>query len=251
MKIVVATDVHAMGRQAAVDGATHIRNALVARGEANIIVATGSSQFTVLQNLVIEPGIQWQKVSIFHLDEYAGLPATHPASFRKYLLDRFVNQLPVQPRAFHAIDAETDPGAEAQRQSEAIAEIAIDVAFVGIGENAHLAFNDPPADFQTEVPYIVVTLDEACRRQQLGEGWFPTLETVPTRAVSMSCKQILKSKSIICSVPDQRKAKAVKDAITGPLTPNVPASILRQHPDVSLYLDMESASLLRESMEKR
>ena len=251
MRIIVAANVPTMGQQAARDGATKIRDAIAQRGSANIILATGSSQFTMLESLLNERRIPWQKVTIFHLDEYAGIPASHPASFRKYLLDRFVNQLPVAPRAFHAIDAETDPGAEADRLSKEIAEIAIDVAFVGIGENGHLAFNDPPADFETETPYLVVELDEACRRQQLGEGWFPTLEAVPTRAISMSCRQILRSRSIVCSVPDRRKAEAVTDAVEGPLTPAVPASILRQHADVTLYLDKEAASLLKSTAENR
>jgi glucosamine-6-phosphate deaminase len=240
-----------MGQQAARDGATKIRDAIAQRGSANIILATGSSQFTMLESLLNERRIPWQKVTIFHLDEYAGISASHPASFRKYLLDRFINQLPVAPPTFHAIDAETDPGTEADRLSKEIAEITIDVAFVGIGENGHLAFNDPPADFETDTPYLVVELDEACRRQQLGEGWFPTLEAVPTRAISMSCRQILKSRSIVCTVPDRRKAQAVKDAVEGPLTPAVPASILRQHADVTLYLDKEAASLLKSTAENR
>jgi glucosamine-6-phosphate deaminase len=251
MRIIVAHDVPAMGRQAAHDGAGKIRDAIAARGKANIILATGSSQFSMLASLQNERGIAWQKVSIFHLDEYVGLPATHPASFRKYLRDRFINELPVSPREFYAIDAETDPVAEAERLSAVIAESAIDVAFVGIGENGHLAFNDPPADFENETPYLVVRLDEACRRQQLGEGWFPTLEAVPKEAISMSCRQILKSKSIICTVPDRRKAQAVRDAVEGPITPAVPASILQRHTDVTLYLDPQAAELLKQRKEKR
>jgi glucosamine-6-phosphate deaminase len=251
MKIVVASDVQTMGQQAARDGAAKLRDAIAARGKANIILATGSSQFSMLASLQNERRIPWQKVSIFHLDEYVGLPASHPASFRKYLRDRFINELPVSPREFYAIDAETDPTAEAERLSAVIAENAIDVAFVGIGENGHLAFNDPPADFETEVPYLVVQLDEACRQQQLGEGWFPTLEAVPKQAISMSCRQILKSKSIICTVPDRRKAKVVRDAVEGPITPAAPASILQRHTDVTLYLDPQAAELLKKSTEKR
>jgi glucosamine-6-phosphate deaminase len=251
MKIVVASDVQAMGQQAARDGAAKLRDAIAARGSANIILATGSSQFSMLASLQNERRIPWQKVSIFHLDEYVGLSASHPASFRKYLRDRFINQLPVSPREFYAIDAETEPAGEAERLSAVIAENAIDVAFVGIGENGHLAFNDPPADFVTDTPYLVVKLDEACRQQQFGEGWFPTLDAVPREAISMSCQQILKSKSIICTVPDQRKAKAVRDAVEGPIAPAVPASILQRHSDVTLYLDPQAAGLLKEKTEKR
>jgi len=251
MKIVVASDVQTMGQQAARDGAAKLRDAIAARGKANIILATGSSQFSMLASLQNERRIAWQKVSIFHLDEYVGLPASHPASFRKYLRDRFINELPVAPREFYAIDAETDPVAEAERLSAVISEAAIDVAFVGIGENGHLAFNDPPADFETEVPYLVVQLDEACRQQQLDEGWFPTLEAVPKQAISMSCRQILKSKSIVCTVPDRRKAKAVRDAVEGAITPAAPASILQRHADVTLYLDPLAAELLKKSTEKR
>jgi glucosamine-6-phosphate deaminase len=246
MKIIVAPDVPTMGQQAAREGATKLRDAIASRGRANIILATGSSQFLMLESLLAEPDIAWEKVLIFHLDEYVGIPASHPASFRKYLLDRFINKLPVRPRAFHAIDAESDPAAEAKRLSDLIEWITIDVAFVGIGENGHLAFNDPPADFETESPYLVVELDEACRRQQLGEGWFPTLDAVPKQAISMSCRQILKSKSIVCTVPDLRKAEAVRNAVARPTNPAVPASILQRHADVTLYLDLQSASLLNQ-----
>ena len=251
MKIVVAPDVPTMGQQAAADGAAKLRAAIASRGSANIILATGSSQFLMLASLLKEPAIAWDRVSIFHLDEYVGISGSHPASFRKYLLDRFINQLPIAPSAFHAINSESDPDAEAKRLSTLIAGNAIDVAFIGIGENGHLAFNDPPADFETETPYIVVKLDEACRKQQLGEGWFPTFDDVPTSAISMSCRQILKSRSIICTVPDRRKAEAVRNALVGPLTPDVPASILRQHADVAMFLDLESVSLLQQAPEKQ
>jgi glucosamine-6-phosphate deaminase len=244
MKIVTSSDRPAMAAKAATDGAQLLREALSARGKANIIVATGASQLEMLADLVEQPDIAWQKVTAFHLDEYVGLPITHPASFRKYLWERFQRTLPLPMAAFHYVDGETDPAAECRRLGALIRQHPIDVAFVGIGENGHLAFNDPPADFQTEEPYLTVNLDEACRRQQLGEGWFPSLEAVPTRAISMSCRQILKSQSIVCTVPDRRKAQAVKDAVERPVTPAVPASILQQHPRATLYLDKESASLL-------
>jgi glucosamine-6-phosphate deaminase len=183
-------------------------------------------------------------VTAFHLDEYAGMPISHPASFRRYLKERFVEKLPAPPRAFYWIDGEGDLAAECRRLNAIIARHPIAVAFIGIGENGHLAFNDPPADFETEAPYIVVNLDDACRRQQLGEGWFPTLDDVPQQAISMSIRQIFKSEQIVCTVPDRRKAQAIQVAVEGPVTPQVPASILQQHPRTTLFLDRDSASLL-------
>jgi len=247
MRIVKAADKPSLGREAARDGANLLRTALKTRGNANIILATGASQFETLAHLLREPDIAWHRVTVFHLDEYVSLPVTHPASFRKYLWERFHKQLPVPFRAFNYVDAETDPAGECARLSKLIQQNPIDVAFVGIGENGHLAFNDPPADFDTEVPYLVVNLDDACRRQQLGEGWFPTFDDVPKRAISMSVRQIMKSAHIVCSVPDKRKAQAVKGAAEGAVTPQVPASILQRHPDATLYLDPESASLLSRS----
>lgn len=249
MKIVICETKQELGRLAAVTGAEAIRQALEEKDEATIIVATGMSQFEMLAELVAARDIAWEKVTVFHLDEYVGLSESHPASFRRYLEERFVNQLPTPPRAFHAINGEGDVAAECRRLNGLIAGCEIAVAFIGIGENGHLAFNDPPADFETEEPYIVVNLDEACRRQQLGEGWFPTLEDVPQQAISMSIQQILKAKTIVCSAPDARKAKAIQAAVEGPLTPQVPASILREHPRTFLYLDKASAALLKNLLE--
>lgn len=232
-----------MGRVAAADGAAAIRAALDERSAANIILATGASQFAVLDVLVRED-LDFSRIHCFHLDEYVGIPVTHPASFRKYLRERFVDRLPVPPAAFHFLDGEGDCAAECRRVGEIIASHPIDVAFIGIGENGHLAFNDPPADFETDEPYILVELDEACRRQQLGEGWFPTFEDVPGRAISMSIRQIMKSNAIVCTVPDERKAEAVKKSIKGPVTPDLPASILQQHDRATIYLDRAAASLL-------
>jgi len=214
-----------------------------AKGSANIILATGTSQFETLNQLIAEQGIDWSKVVMFHLDEYIGLPITAPASFRKYLTERFLSKVPAL-KAAHLINGETDAQAECDRLSGLITRHPIDVALVGIGENGHLAFNDPPADFETEVPYIIVELDEACRRQQLGEGWFKSFEEVPRRAISMSVKQILKSKQIICSVPDKRKAKAVKDCVDRPVSNLFPASILQSHSGCTLFLDAASSSML-------
>jgi glucosamine-6-phosphate deaminase len=222
-----------------------VREALGRQGRAAVVVATGASQFDLLSSLAAMPGVAWEKVTFFHLDEYLGLPVAHPASFRRYLWERFHSRLPVPPRAFHYLDGEAaDPAAECARVGRLIAAERIDVAFIGIGENAHLAFNDPPADFVTEDPYLVVTLDEACRRQQWGEGWFPTLDAVPRRALTMSIRQILKSRHLVVTVPDARKAVAVRDSVLGPVTPQVPASILREHASCTLFLDAASASLL-------
>ncbi|QDU97832.1 glucosamine-6-phosphate deaminase [Lignipirellula cremea] len=244
MQIDIRETKQEMGAQAAADGAAAIRQALAERGEANVILATGASQFEMLSELCQAPDIDWGKVYFFHLDEYAGMPMTHAASFRKYLKERFVDKLPQAPAHFEYIDAEADLPQECARLAEAIGQRPIDVAFIGIGENAHLAFNDPPADFETESPYLVVDLDDACRRQQHGEGWFPTFDDVPTQAVSMSIRHILKSKRIICTVPDERKAAAVKASVEGPVTPEKPGSILQQHDQTTIYLDRAAASQL-------
>lgn len=234
-----------MGADAASFGAGFIRDAIAQRGEANIIVATGASQFEMLEALIAEPDIAWNRVTAFHLDEYVGLPLDHPASFRLYLWQRFASQLPQPLCAFHYLNAETAPLDECARVGSILRSHPIDVAFVGIGENGHLAFNDPPADFETEEPYIVVELDEACRRQQLGEGWFPTLNDVPEQAISMSIRQIMLSKAIACTVPDERKAAAVQRCVEGEVDPTAPASILRQHPASVLFLDGPAASKLQ------
>lgn len=232
----------AMGKAAARQGAALINASLGEKGQACIILATGASQFEMLGELV-NAQVDWSRVTVFHLDEYIGIPETHPASFRKYLNERFVH--PASPARFFPIDGETDPEEECRRLGEEIRKYDVDVAFVGIGENGHLAFNDPPADFETEEPYLVVDLDLQCRQQQLGEGWFPSLEAVPGQAISMSVRQILKSRTILCTVPDARKAKAVWQAVEGAVVPEVPASILQTHPHTLLYLDRDSSYMLR------
>ncbi len=241
MEIIISNIKEELGKEAACKGAELIRKAISEREKANIIVATGVSQFEMLNELVKED-IDWSKVTAFHLDEYIGVSETHPASFRKYLKERFVDI--VSPKEFNYINGEADPLSECIRLGNLIGKQPIDVAFIGIGENGHLAFNDPPADFETEEAYLVVNLDEACRKQQLGEGWFPAFEDVPEKAISMSVKQIMKSKAIICSVPDSRKAKAVKGVVEEPVTPMIPSTILRQHNAVWLFLDKYSSSLL-------
>ena len=232
-----------LGHVAARDAARVINRAIDERDAAYVIAATGASQFEFL-DAFIQEDIDWSKVVFFHLDEYVALSESHPASFRRYLKERVVSR--IHPRAFHFLDGEADDvHAECRRVGDLVAQQTIDVAFVGIGENGHLAFNDPPADFDTEDPYIVVNLDDACRQQQVGEGWFKSLAEVPTQAISMSIKQILKSRNILCIVPDRRKAEAVRTSVEREVSPMHPASILQQHEHVTLYLDRESSSLLR------
>ena len=243
MEIYIYETKDAMGRAAARQAAAWLNEAIADRGEANLILATGMSQFEMLAELV-ELDVDWSKVTAFHLDEYIGLPESHPASFRKYLKERFAEKVP-DLKKFHYVNGEAqDVEAECRRLGDLLADRTVDVACIGIGENGHLAFNDPPADVETEEAYIVVDLDEACRRQQLGEGWFPTLEDVPAQAISMSMRQMMKSRAIICTVPDERKAVAVKGAVEGPVTPELPASILQEHPKCKLYLDERAAALL-------
>lgn len=231
-----------LGKAAAREAADRIRDAVAARGKARIIAATGASQFEFLDALTAIPDLPWDSVEMFHLDEYIGLPSTHPASFRKYLKERLIDKTGMTK--VHLLDGEHDAEHVCDEAGRAIAAAPIDVAFVGIGENAHLAFNDPPADFETERPYLIVTLDEPCRKQQVGEGWFATMADVPKEAISMSVQQILKSHAIICIVPDARKAQAVHASVAGPVSPQAPASILQTHANTSLYLDTASASRL-------
>jgi glucosamine-6-phosphate deaminase len=241
METIICADPLVLGKKAAKLGSELITKAIEATGKANIIVATGASQFEMLKTLTGE-NIDWTRVTAFHLDEYIGLPESHPASFRKYLKERFADLVPL--KAFNYVNGEGDPLLECKRLGEIIMDHPVDVAFVGIGENGHLAFNDPPADFDTEEPYIVVNLDNNCKRQQMGEGWFPTIDSVPEKAISMSIRQIMKSASVICSVPDLRKAEAVRRTLNEPVSPDIPASILRNHPKAWLFLDNASASLI-------
>jgi len=245
MDVKIFEDKFALGKAAAALGAAKIRAAIEKKGSANVILATGASQFEMLAALLEEKGIDWSVVKFFHLDEYVGLPITHPASFRLYLWQRFICKLPVPPAAFFPVNGSADDiDAVLAELEKNITANPIDVAFVGIGENGHLAFNDPPADFDTERAYLVIDLEERCRKQQLGEGWFPTFDDVPKQAISMSVKQCMKSACIINSVPDLRKAEAVKNALEGPVTNMCAASILQLHPDCTTFLDKDSASLL-------
>ncbi|MEQ9637662.1 MAG: glucosamine-6-phosphate deaminase [Devosia marina] len=244
VRIHIHDSTESMAQSAAAEGIATIQAALAERGEANVILATGASQFGVLEVLV-KSDIDFSKVRAFHLDEYIGLPLSHPASFRRYLTERVIAKVPAF-KEFTLIDGEAaDIDAEIARVSALIAQSPIDVCFAGIGENGHLAFNDPPADFETEAPYINVELDAACRQQQYGEGWFESLDAVPRRAVSMSVRQILKSKSIILTVPDTRKAAAVARCLEGPVDIMAPASIVQTHASTSVHLDKAAASKLK------
>ena len=242
MMIKCFDDKKEMARVAADQAAFILRDTIQKQGKARLIAATGAAQFEFLEALTTLPAIDWKRVEMFHLDEYIGLPETHPASFCRFLKERLIQKTGMVH--YHLLNGDEDPAEVIRRTGEALQSEAIDVAFVGIGENGHLAFNDPPADFETEEPYIIVTLDEPCRRQQLGEGWFDSLADVPRRAISMSVRQILKTKQILCIVPDARKANAVKACFDGEISPLAPASILRTHPNTTVYLDKNSAALL-------
>jgi len=243
MKVFIHQDALELGQAAGKEAAHQIKMAIAANGRAHVILATGTSQFETLRQLISDKQIAWDKVVIFHLDEYIGLSDQHPASFRKYLRERFIAQVP-SPGAVHLIDGEGDPYLECRRLSTLINDHPIDVALVGIGENGHLAFNDPPADFKAKEPYLVVDLDDQCVAQQYGEGWFKSLDEVPRKAISMSIRQIMKSKSIVCSVPDARKAQAVHDCLDGDVSNLHPASILQEHAQCTIYLDTAAASQL-------
>lgn len=242
MIVKVYKDKRSLSITAAEQASVALRRAILAQGLARIIAATGSSQLNFLDALTHAEGIDWPRVEMFHLDEYIGLPVTHPASFRKYLLERLIHKTGITK--FHLLDGERGTEEVVRSVGEALRSAPVDLAFVGVGENGHLAFNDPPADFQSEDSYLVVNLDEPCRRQQVGEGWFANISEVPRQAVSMSVRQILKAKEIIAVVPDARKAQAIKLCIEGEINPMAPASILRTHPATTLYLDRESARLL-------
>jgi glucosamine-6-phosphate deaminase len=236
-----------LARGAAEQAAAAIRQAIDERGRCRIVLATGTSQFAFLDALTSIPGLEWNKVEAFHLDEYVGISVTHPASFRRILLDRVINKVGISKYWFLEGDASNLSKAidETGRQ---LTSAPIDLALVGIGENGHIAFNDPPADFATEKPYIVVQLDEACRRQQVGEGWFTDVSKVPKQAISMSVRQIMKSRRIIAVVPDRRKAQAIKLCVEGEINPLAPGSILRQHGNTTVYLDVDSASSLSDEL---
>ena len=238
MEIRICKDRYELGKSAAKFVASLINSAIAEKGSARIVLSTGASQFDTLASLINQP-VDWTKVEMFHLDEYIDLPETHPASFRKYLKEKFTSLVPL--KAAHFVDGTKENIAHLSRL---INEAEIDVGLIGIGENSHIAFNDPPADFDTDDPYIVVNLNDTCKAQQVGEGWFASLDDVPKQAVSMSCRQIMKCRHIVSCVPYSVKANAVKLTLESELSNTVPATLLKTHENFTLYIDSDSASLL-------
>ena len=246
MKIEIGRDKYEMAKAAADFAADRIKAAIAANGEARVIFASAASQLEFVDEMLKRADIEWDKVCGFHLDEYVGLPETHGASFRRFLKERLLAKLPCAVKSFTFVGGDAaDQAAELARLEAAVREKPIDLACIGIGENGHIAFNDPPADFEAGSAYCVVKLDQVCRMQQVGEGWYPDLDAVPTHAYSMTVPQIMATKSIAVIVPDDRKAKAVAGAVDGPLTNMCPSSILRNHADCTLFLDPPAASLLK------
>lgn len=244
MKIHVDSTAEQMGNRAAQETARRIRAAVQANGVCRILLSTGASQFEMLDALTKMEDIPWNQVVMFHLDEYVGMPMTHPASFRKYLKERFIDK--VHPGAYFFVNGEGDIQKNIETLTQEIRKAPIDVALVGIGENGHIAFNDPPADFETHEAYIVVNLDDRCKKQQLGEGWFATMADVPNQAISMTVYQIMQSKAILSVVPGLRKAQAIQNTLEAPqVTNRIPATKLREHSDWELFLDSDSASLAK------
>ena len=249
MRTILTANPGEMGTWVAKHAASDLRQAISDKGSANLVVATGASQFEVLKHLVAAPDIDWSKVTGFHLDEYVGISSDHGASFCGYLKERFVDHVDLAD--FHYLRGDADPQSVIREVGALLKMSQIDLALVGIGENGHLAFNDPPADFETEDPYLVVELDEPCRMQQVGEGWFESLELVPTHAISMSVHQILKAAKIYCSVPDERKAEAVRATLEDEIAPAIPASILRKHANTTLVIDEAAATKLGAELKSR
>jgi glucosamine-6-phosphate deaminase len=243
MLLKVFNDKVSLGNAAAAQAATAIRRAIAERGQARIIAATAASQREFLDALTRASDIDWARVEAFHLDEYIGLPVTHPGSFRKMLIEQLIQKTGIP--TYHLLDGDAQDVHEVLRRvGDRLAASPVDIAFLGIGENGHIAFNDPPADFDIEDPYIVVNLDEACRLQQVGEAWFAGISDVPKQAISMSARQILKAREILAVVPDTRKAQAIKACFEGKISPMAPASILRTHANATVYVDTCSAALL-------
>jgi glucosamine-6-phosphate deaminase len=237
-----------MAAQVAAHAAEILKEKLAAQPLVRAVMATGDSQIAFLQRLTSDHTVDWSRIELFHLDEYVGLGEEHPASFVRYIKERII--APTGITRYYLLDGTRDVEDVIAEANRRLQERPVDVSFVGIGENAHLAFNDPPADFETGEPFMVVTLDEACRQQQVNEGWFPKLEDVPQRAITMSIRQILKSERIVCTVPGIRKAQAVQTTLTAPISPAIPTSILRTHPNIAIFLDADSASLLEAESRK-
>ena len=232
-----------LGKHAAAHCVEIIHEAITRQGKARIVLSTGASQFETIKALV-ESSIDWSKVEMFHLDEYIGLPESHPASFRKYLKERFLSKINIKQA--YMVDGEDNPQKVIAGLTAEIRKEPVDLGVIGIGENAHIAFNDPPADFETREAYICVALDDACKQQQVREGWFATTDDVPKQAISMSVHQIMLCRHIVSCVPYAVKAKAIKDTLDNQTMNTVPATMLKNHPDWTLYLDRDSASLIDE-----
>ncbi len=239
MIISISKNASELGVAAARFAGAKLREAVARNGEARLVLSTGSSQFESLAALLREE-IDWKKIELFHLDEYIGLPVSHKASFRKYLKERFIDF--IDCRKFHSVDTEGDIGKVIAALTAGIRKKPVDVGLIGIGENGHIAFNDPPADFETREAFIVVTLDERCKAQQVGEGWFPSTKEVPEKAVSMTVWQIMQCRTIVSAVPHLVKAEAVHKTLTNPVSNLIPATMLKQHPDFNLFIDTNSAS---------
>ncbi|WFB37150.1 6-phosphogluconolactonase [Kiritimatiellota bacterium B12222] len=239
VEITVAHTPQQLGRSAAAFGAERIRKAIKEKGHASVFFSTGASQFDTLRFLTKEPGINWKKVTGFHVDEYIGITQSHPSSLGRFIRQRLVEKTYIQ--TFHFLNSAADPIEECQRLSKVIRKHTIDVGFIGIGNCGRLAFNDPPADFESTTPFKIAELNREMRLQQLGGGWFHTFKEVPKYAYTMSIQEILRARCLVCSAPHARKAKAVKKALKGPITPELPASILRTHDDMHLFLDHASA----------
>jgi len=236
---------------AAREAASILRDALEKRGSARIIVGTGNSQLDMVGALVHEPGLDWARIEVFHMDEYVGMSAEHPASFHLWLKTRLVDIAHPGKVNFMHGDA-ADLQQECARYAALLHAAPVDICFIGFGENGHIAFNDPGvADFDDPLPVKRVTMDERCRQQQVGEGHFPNLDAMPKEALTLTCPELFRAEHLICTVPEGRKAEAVKNALTGPVTEACPSSLVRTHPGATVYLDAESASLLPGQWPKR
>jgi glucosamine-6-phosphate deaminase len=242
MILKVFPDKTSLGKAAAEQAVAAMRSAIRERGRVRVVAASAASQFEFLAALTRSRDVPWENVELFHLDEYIGLPMDHPASFCRFLHEHLIDKTGITN--YHLLNGADDLAKVMRTVGQALTSAPLDIAFLGIGENGHIAFNDPPADFETEEPFLVVNLDEACRRQQVGEGWYKNISEVPKQAISMSVRQMLKAKEILAVVPDSRKAQAVHACFDGELSPMVPASILRTHPRATIYLDTHSAALL-------
>ncbi|HTB84572.1 MAG TPA: glucosamine-6-phosphate deaminase [Candidatus Sulfotelmatobacter sp.] len=231
-----------MGAIAAVAAAEILRSAIQRQGFARIIVASAPSQNELIAGLAMAPGIDWSRVTVFHMDEYVGISESNPASFRNYQQRHLLNQ--VKPAVFVGIRGEmSDPEAECARYSVLLAEAPVDLVCMGVGENGHIAFNDPPvADFADPKRVKVVELDDVCRQQQVNDGCFPDFKSVPRQAITLTCSMLMSGRALVCVVPGSRKAAAVAAMLDGKISTACPASILRQHPSATLFLDTDSAS---------